>query len=380
VVRVRRSPDLSFLISPESNMNRLAFCPDCVETEPIPVNRREFVRQAGVCAAAASVATLTIPAHAKDEAQSASETPESLVEKLYGSLTPDQKKEICFAWDHQDKDRGLLRTHVSNNWSIVDPKRLNVGGEFFTKDQRDVIEAIFYGLYEPEWHDRLKRQLKDDAGGYGKAQTIAIFGEPGKEPWQFVMTGRHLTIRCDGNTTARQAFGGPIFYGHAAQGFYEEPKHPGNVYWPQALKANSLYSMLDGKQQKLALANPAPEESAAGFRGSDGMFPGIPIAELSSDQKAVARDVLLSLLEPYRKSARDEAQKLLDAQGGLDRCSLAFFSKNDNGDSVDVGNDGVWDVWRIEGPSFVWHFRGEPHVHVWVNVADDPTIKLNARG
>jgi len=26
----------------------------------------------------------------------------------------------------------------------------------------------------------------------------------------------------------------------------------------------------------------------------------------------------------------------------------------------------------------VWHFRGAPHVHVWVNIADDPKVELNA--
>ena len=34
--------------------------------------------------------------------------------------------------------------------------------------------------------------------------------------------------------------------------------------------------------------------------------------------------------------------------------------------------------WRLEGPSFVWYFRGRPHVHVWVNVADNASPKLNA--
>ena len=43
-----------------------------------------------------------------------------------------------------------------------------------------------------------------------------------------------------------------------------------------------------------------------------------------------------------------------------------------------LGSDCVWDNWRLEGPLFVWHFRGSPHVHVWVNVADDPSVKLNA--
>ena len=40
----------------------------------------------------------------------------------------------------------------------------------------------------------------------------------------------------------------------------------------------------------------------------------------------------------------------------------------------------MWDNWRLEGPAFVWYFRGAPHVHVWVNVADDPILPLNAKG
>ena len=44
----------------------------------------------------------------------------------------------------------------------------------------------------------------------------------------------------------------------------------------------------------------------------------------------------------------------------------------------DIGEDKVWDNWRIEGPSFVWYFRGHPHVHVWVNVAADPSVQTNA--
>ena len=63
---------------------------------------------------------------------------------------------------------------------------------------------------------------------------------------------------------------------------------------------------------------------------------------------------------------------VLKKQGGLDKCNLTFFTDND------LDNDKVWDNWRLEGPSFVWHYRGAPHVHVWVNIADDPSVKLNA--
>ena len=75
-----------------------------------------------------------------------------------------------------------------------------------------------------------------------------------------------------------------------------------------------------------------------------------------------------------RKEDQDKVQECLKKQGGLDKCTLTFYKEGD------IGDDGEWDNWRLEGPGFVWYFRGSPHVHVWVNVASDPSIKLNARG
>jgi hypothetical protein len=78
------------------------------------------------------------------------------------------------------------------------------------------------------------------------------------------------------------------------------------------------------------------------------------------------------LVEHYRKDDQDEALECLKKQGGLDKCSLAFY------EDQDIGEDKEWDNWRLEGPAFVWYFRGAPHVHVWVNVADDPSVKTNS--
>ncbi|MEO7402626.1 MAG: DUF3500 domain-containing protein, partial [Burkholderiales bacterium] len=176
-----------------------------------------------------------------------------------------------------------------------------------------------------------------------------------------------------GNSADHVAFGGPIFYGHAADGFDEGPTHPGNVFWPQAQAANKLYEMLDGKQQKMALLKKGlPAEQKVGFRGNYGDIPGLPASELSGDQKEHLQKVMALLVEPYRQTDRDEVMQCLKSQGGLDGCFLSYYAQND------IGDDGVWDIWLLEGPSFVWHYRGAPHVHVWVNVADDPSVKLNA--
>jgi hypothetical protein len=343
------------------------------------LNRRDFVRVLSAGVAAAACGSVLGGAGFADEKPVEQPHAESLVKLLYDSLTPAQKEEVCFAWDHTD-DRGLLRTHVSNNWNVTDEKALSVGGSFFNADQQELIREIFFGLYSPEWREKILKQLQDDAGGYGKSQTIALFGDPHAGPFQFLMTGRHLTIRCDGNSADHVAFGGPIFYGHAASGFNEPPDHPGNVFWPQALKANKLYQMLHGKQREKALVLTAPSEAAVGFRRDGSPATGLRCGDLSADQKSHAQEVLKALLEPYRTSDRDEALQMLKTQGGLDECRLSFYRQASDGSSLDLGDDGVWDVWRLEGPSFVWHFRGVPHVHVWVNVADDASLPLNAAG
>src|SRR5262249_30653706 len=268
-------------------------------------------------------------------ATAAASSPESLVKTLYGTLSPKQKETICFAWDYQDPKRGLLRTRVANNWNITE--QFIADTDFYTSDQQAIIRHIFEGIISPDWHKRIDRQLDDDSGGYGVQNSIAIFGTPGTDKFEFVMTGRHMTIRCDGNSADHVAFGGPIFYGHAAETFNESAQHKGNVFWPQAVAANKLYEMLDSKQKEEALMTKGklPVEEKAGFQGKDGKFMGISVKELSGDQREPLQKVMALLVEPYRTSDRDEVTACLKAQGGLDNCHLAYFMDGD------IGNDKV---------------------------------------
>jgi hypothetical protein len=343
-------------------------CPDC--DADMNTDRRRFLTSISATAMGAAFGTLLPKSQAAPSPKSAAET---AVKAFYDTLTDAQKKSICFDWDYKHPERGLLRTHVSNFWHVTKPM-LNSG--FYTKDQQAILFDIFKGVFNPDWHEKFVKQLKDDHDGkpWGGGLSCAIFGKPGTNQFEFVMTGRHMTIRADGNSAAHVALGGPIFHGHAPFGFNEKVHHPGNIFWHQALEANKVYTILSGKQQKLALVERRPkDEFTVPFQGNEGKLPGLPCSEMTKDQKEGVEKVLTSLLEPYRTEDRDEVRECLKKQGGLDKCWLAFYKDGD------IGDDGEWDNWRLEGPAFVWYFRGHPHVHIWINVADDPEVKLNAR-
>jgi hypothetical protein len=283
--------------------------------------------------------------------------PETAVKYLYDSLTEAQKKVICKPFD------APLRQHYSANWAITDPTI----SEFFTKDQQETIRTIFRGCTSEEGYERFLKQMDEDYGGFGRYH-IALFGKPGDgAKFQWVMTGRHMTLRCDGNFEDDTAFGGPMVYGHGTGD--SQKGLPGNVFYYQTLKANEVFQMLDGKQRDKALLPKSPPEDAVQIRGPGVPYPGIAVAQLSADQRKLVEKVMHDLLAPYREEDVKEAMGCLKAGGGLDQMHIAFYKDHD------IGSDGIWDIWRLEGPTFVWHFRGAPHVHTYVNIASKATGK-----
>ncbi len=328
-------------------------CDCCAQTD---VTRRRFLKTTLTGLAAASSGAVPLLAGQRAETLAAADqTSETLVATLYHSLTETQRRDVVFPFEHP------LRSKVDNNWHIT---KQRVGTDF-TADQQAMIREIFLKMHSPEYAQKVMQQVEHDAGeaGFG-ACSIALFGEPGVGKFEFVLTGRHVTRRCDGDSVEGAAFGGPIFYGHAALSDDEAADHPGNIYWYQAQRANEVFKMLDGKQREVALL-----ETSRGEHGTDTVklsgktreLPGIPVSDLSRDQKEHVHMVMADLLAPFRKQDADEAIKLIKANG-FDNLHLAFY-KND-----DIGNDGVWDIWQIEGPAMVWYFRGAPHVHTWVNI------------
>jgi hypothetical protein len=314
-------------------------CPECGP------DRREFLKTAGL-------GTVALAASAAPKRISSSET---LVATFYKSLTPEQRQVVALPFDHP------LRSKVDNNWFIT-PARIN---KSFTPDQQAMITEIFQGLHNPDFVANLMRHIEEDAKGLGN-YSVALFGEPGTGKFEFVLAGRHCTVRCDGDSVDGAAFGGPIFYGHqAGPNFTENPDHPGNVYWYQAKRANQVFAALSGKQREMALlGDPRAEKGTdtVALKKRGDRMEGLPVSDMSRDQQKLVEQVLADLLLPYRKQDSDEAMKYIKANGGVASLAMSFFK------NLDLGSDGMWDVWQLESPTMVWYFRGHPHVHTWVNI------------
>ncbi len=324
-----------------------------------PVSRRDFVRAVGASALSAAVPLIGRTAAAAGPAAQVGPTPQAAAEtsvaRFYATLSPEQRKILCFPFDNP------LRKKVGNNWAIVKPAIKDL-----TSEQQSLCREIMKNLCSEDGYERFMKQMDDDAGGFLKYH-VAVFGEPGTDkPFEWVLTGRHSTLRADGNSVEGAAFGGPIFYGHAADGHdTEDPKHTNNVWWYQGDQANKIFRTLDEKQQAQALVEKAEDDApkTTSLKGDKLAATGLAVGELDSQQKAMVGQLLELMLRPFRAFDAEEVRTCLDSNGGVEKMRLTYFKEND------LGNDGVWDIWKLEGPAFSWFFRGSPHVHTWLNVA-----------
>ncbi|TWT57886.1 hypothetical protein KOR42_12530 [Thalassoglobus neptunius] len=305
------------------------------------VTRRSFLETAGATALSATLAPSLFAAPSR------SSSAETVVQEFYETLSPQQRKEICFGFNSE------LRKRISANWHVTKPV---IGDDFYTDSQQAMIHKIVKGMTSPDGYERLVEQTEFDDGGID-FYSVGIFGNPNEEKFQFELTGRHLTLRADGNSVDKAAFGGPIVYGHG-----EEGKPEDNIYFYQTQQTNRVFEALDTDQRKAALLKSAPKEAAVLTQKKDPHYPGIQVGTMSDDQKQLVKESLGVLLAPYREEDKAEVMQILEGIGGVDELRLAFYQQGD------LASDKVWDIWRIEGPQFVWHFRGAPHVHAYINI------------
>lgn len=320
-------------------------------TSPISnsVDGRSVINRRKVLATvAAATALTTTPRSFLFGEPSRSSKAESVAGELFESLTQEQRATVALSF--QDP----LRSRVNPNWHVVKP---TVGSSFYSKNQQAMATQIVRELTSKSGYERLQKQTEEDDGGI-EAYSMAWFGKPGDKQFEWMLTGRHLTLRADGNSIEKVAFGGPIIYGHG-----EESSPKDNLFYYQTEKVNALFAALDSKQREQALvAGSAGEQNVT--VDSKRATAGISIGALQEDQRKLFVDALATILAPYREDDASEAMRIIEAaSGGVSSLKIAYYK------DADLLSDGIWDDWRIEGANTVIHFRGAPHVHAYIHIA-----------
>jgi len=337
------------------------YCPECddgSDNKRAP-SRRDFIRTLGggtVALVAGGVLSTRLMA-AEGETKAITRRPaEELIRELHASLSESQRAELVYPWEHQT---GGAPTRLATFNSPALGKRI---ADSYTPAQQELVQRTVRAIMsDDDAFDRLSRHNTWDSSGSFEGCGAVLFGNPdGDEKFSWVFSGHHLTMRCDGNSEPGAAFGGPLYYGHSANGYSDN-----NVFLYQTNQVHTVFDALDPDQRKRALAptNPGDGKQAIRFRPAEETRPGIAYKELSSDQQQLVQDVMRVLVSPFRKEDGDEVMELIRVNGGMEKIHLAFFRDGE------LTSRQRWDVWRLEGPGFVWNFRVLPHVHCFVNIA-----------
>lgn len=332
-------------------------CPECLTGAPI--GRRDFIRVLGTTAAVAAVGGLT-PLQRATAARAAKQAEaEALVFELYTTLSDDQKKKVVRAWDHGVKDGKGSPTRLGTANAALD--KLMIGTEY-NKKQVELLDKIFHAISNgEEGYKRLSRNGRFDASNDFETIGALIYGEPveGKK-FSLVFTGHHITVRCDGNSEEKYAFGGPLYYGHSPSGYATT-----NVFYHQTKAATDLYGALEAAHGKVAVLPGKWEDGVASVKlpKKGATVPGLAFADMTKDQKELTEKVMKELVAPYRKEDGDEVMEIIKANGGMEKLAMAFYQEGKTSDKE------PWSHWRLEGPGFVWSYRSLPHVHTFVNIS-----------
>jgi hypothetical protein len=343
------------------------YCPECDDAfnfpEPPPVDRRSFFRVMGAAAVALGAAGSVRGAADETKTEKKPRPAEELIKELFSTLNNEQKKKIVLPYDHGG-GKGSRPTRKGMYNAAINNIRIET---VYTKAQEELIEKIVKAMSNGDDGYRLiSRGGTWDASKSLSRCGALFFGEPnGPDKSAFVFSGHHMTIRCDGDFQDGTAWAGPIYYGHSPNGYSR-----GNLFNYQTRSVIGLHKALDEKQREkgtILKGNPGEMDRSVQFKAKAEDRPGLPIADLSKDQKALVEKVMRDVLSPFRKEDADEVMLVIKQIGGMEKIKLAFYA--DNYEGAKTSKEQPWSFWRLEGPGFVWNFRVLPHVHTYVNIS-----------
>jgi hypothetical protein len=282
---------------------------------------------------------------------------DELAARVFEGLSEDARAQAFVPYDHplrQYYNRGLWAGGL-----VVHAGSLDWDG------RRALTDLMHAGLSEMG-RTRVPHQDTTYWGGVNMMQLL-FCGDPRTNPYQVLLSGVHLNLRLGGRSLEGAAFGGPQVYGD--QRGNGRVGLPGNTYRYQLEDAQRMFAAMTAAQHSAARAERAPAQTNIGVQGQRGRFDGVPVAELTARARALARDVVAGILGTYKDEDAAYAWECLERNGGVDALHVADYDVDFLGGRR--AGDGPSQIFRFEGPAAVFHFRGEPHLHAFLNVTMD---------
>lgn len=323
-----------------------------------PVNRRNLLLGAAGLGTGLLASRMGLP---KVEAATHAE----LVSGFAAALSPAQRAQVFLPWDHPS--RQLVNTLAIRKSPHI--------GTLFNAQQMPYVWRLWESMQSESGIARFREPLRAEAGGLDGC-VLAIYGDPAQGPCQSVISGGHIELRAGSQPGGSFADG--VAYGHQVGN--DVLRIPGNVWAHQSDAINSLAGMLTAEQWGQAVVADKPHELLLQVQGRGGRFDGLAVSTFNEEQRATFCELLATVLASYAPQYAEQATSDLQHLGGIDQLSVALYA--DNGFYEDgtqyLGSEpranerAYFQVWRVEGPGFVLHFEGYPHVHAYLRIARDP--------
>jgi hypothetical protein len=322
------------------------------------MNRRNLLKGAAGVGAVAGVGALGRWALIAPPRSERLDSVNDLAVRIYDALPADVKARACVAYDHplrqcHNRGLGMGGAHVT--------------AASFDWETRCALTDLMHAGLSEVGRTRLPNQDATRWAGVNLMQLL-VCGDPREGPYQIVLSGVHLNLRLGGASPDGAAFGGPQVYGD--QRGNEIPGLPGNTYRYQMEAAHELIAALTPAERAAVRVAEAPAQVNIGVQGRDGRFDGVPVGDLAAPKRTRARELVAGILDTYADGDAAYAWDCLERNGGVDALHFADYDRDSGGYSRSAG-DSPSQIFRLEGPAAVFHFRGEPHLHAFLNVAMD---------
>jgi Protein of unknown function (DUF3500) len=290
------------------------------------------------------------------------------------ALPADSRRRATFAFDHKER---LNWHYVPRGREGISLKEMPPAARIAAHDlMKTCLSAVGYGkavnvirledvLRQTETFGSL---LRDPEKYY-----VTVFGTPGPTPWGWRLEGHHLSL----NFTV--APGKPISVTPAFMGANPADVRAGSLKGLRTLGAEqdlgrALALSLDaGQQRRMLIGDRSPGDIVSGpsRRESFGAPVGLPLADMTGDQRALA----LRLVEEYARNMRsemadEELRRLREA--GPERVHFAWAGPLVPGQAH---------YYRLHGPTLLVEFdntqNDATHIHsVWRDPQNDFGVDL----